>query len=443
MRHVTSPVAVVLSLVLLVAVAPVRADEAPVARQYMTWLNTTLGRIQNDLPQYTRAAELAVGPFIEGKDVGVRGGARLASELGGRAGGFMAMRGQPGRPGDVILYAFGVTTSKDPDPAALLDAELTDAADLRTQGSVVIGLASYAQLREHGQLTRALQATDILLDNHAPAGDGLFRTTDGRAVIPTFVTADAAAAWVFACELFAACTRQGKTPTMYQSVAVPGGRMRNAKYQGNRFHGEAGPSVAPIAAGVLGKAYLTELRAVLRDVGTASWTALARAGHLAARAYMDGGTLFVRAGGHYPAHHHGGRLPTDPGLFLPLDHDGSNPRLPRPGRNDFVLAVGYCFPPEDNWWGDPRVLREAGRGTAWAIAGYLTKPIHLREQEFLVDQQWAEGDALVKVPGYDVRIAPPSAVTAEAILWAITAQTAADVNLLDRDSIANKPNARR
>src|SRR5436190_2030257 len=82
----------------------------------------------------------------------------------------------------------------------------------------VIGIASIEQLKTVGLLERAQKACSVLLDNHAPADDGLFKDKSGKAFIPTFTTANPVVAWAWCAELFAACTRRGKTPAMYKSV---------------------------------------------------------------------------------------------------------------------------------------------------------------------------------------------------------------------------------
>ncbi|HOI56323.1 MAG TPA: hypothetical protein PLP01_13830, partial [Phycisphaerae bacterium] len=42
--------------------------------------------------------------------------------------------------------------------------------------------------------------------------------------------------------------------------------------------------------------------------------------------------------------------------------------------------------------------------------------------EVLVRQHWALGDAAVTVPGYDVRVLPPSGVVAAAVLWMVESE---------------------
>ncbi len=396
---------------------PSRADEAPAARAYLNEVLHTLDAVESDLPRIARAAEAAAAPFIADRDLGVRGGAGLAGELGGRGGGFMTYHGTPGKPGDPILYAFGVI-QRGRDPVAQLEREIADARQLRDAGSVVIGLASVAQLRSYDLLEPARAACSVLIDNHCPVND--------TSAAPTMTVVNAAIAWAWSSELFAACTRHGYTPVIRKSPEIDYRLQRYHRYQGLRFH--ALKQLDPIDPGVLGKAYLDALRGVLRDVGTASWRPLAEAAHRAAEAKRAGGRVFIRVGGRYLAHHHGGQLAGDPGVFVGLDHDGSNPAMPPPGPDDFVIALApTSAPPGTDWWGEPEMLRDAGRGVCWVVSAYLTQPWDLRPNDILVDQQWPVGDALVKAAGYDVRIAPASGVVAEAIMWMLAAQVDADL----------------
>ena len=154
---------------------------------------------------------------------------------------------------------------------------------------------------------------------------------------------------------------------------------------------------------------------------------MARTAKRAAASIQDGRLTFLRVGGNYLPYHHGGQLATDPSVFMPLDHDGSDPLALSPGEGDFVIAIGYAAPPGTEWWGEPEMLRRAAGGVAWVISAFLTRPADLRRREILIDQRWSEGDAVVRVSGYDVPLCPVSGVIGEAILWALTAETHARV----------------
>ena len=236
----------------------------------MDWLEAALGRIESDLDPITEAAEAAARALVDGREIGVRGEAGLANELAYRTGGLMLFHGGPGEGGDLILYGFGVTTRDHPRASELLAAQLADAEGLKAKGSVVIGIASIAQLESLGLSRRAERVCRILLDNHAPAGDGLFRRPDdgGGHLVPTFTTTNAAVAWAWCAELFAACTRHGRTPAVWPDSTGPYRKLKFHRHPSLRFHAR---TIDPIGKGVLGRAYLKKLRAVVRDVATASW----------------------------------------------------------------------------------------------------------------------------------------------------------------------------
>ena len=117
-----------------------------------------------------------------------------------------------------------------------------------------------------------------------------------------------------------------------------------------------------------------------------------------------------------------GQLTGDPGLFTLLNHDGSNPALPAPGKHDYVIAIGGHETAGSYEWGEPELLRRAGRGVAWVVNGYNTQPRDLLRNETLIDLWGPVGDCVVKVQDYDTRLGPVSGVTSEAVLWMIAAE---------------------
>ncbi len=403
------------------AAAPSAAsDEAPAARTYMNRVESALARVAGDLSLISEAADAAAGPIIAGRGLAVLGDEGLADELSNRAGGFIFMQGDPPRPGDVLVYAVGVRrTVHHVDAASLLQSQLDDIRKWRQQGSTVIAIASIAQLEAADLLDDFRSEGHFVLDNHAPAGD------DGSLAAPTFTVTNAAVAWTFIAELFAAATREGQTLAIMPDLD---GIKRNERFERHwsmRFHDQ---TIDPIAKGELGRKYIKQLRGIMRDLATASWPALSRTAHRAGDTIQSGGRVYLRVSGPYVNQHHAGQLAADPGLFFSLDHDGSNPLLASPGPDDFVIAVGRSAPPGSEWWGEPQFLRQGGRGISWFVSAYLTRRADYRRREILVDLRWPEGDALVRPPGYDLPIAPASSIVAEAALWAVTAEVHAMIN---------------
>ena len=251
-----------------------------------------------------------------------------------------------------------------------------------------------------------------------------FLARDDRLVRPIEPIANAVVAWVWACELHAARVRLASSAD-------------EARRHGQR---------ASVQPGALGAAYLTKLRSVLRDVGTASWPAIVGTAERAAGAVMDGGRAFVAVDHPYVSHHAGRRLAGDrgPRVLTRLTGASTTDLIVQPGRGDFVLAIGTDQPPGDEAWGSPDAFRAASRGVTWlTIAGGLGGEGE-REGEIVLDPRWPIGDALVEVPGVASgpadggaqRLGAASGVVAETILWAIQAQVQA---IVTEHNAAKKP----
>ncbi|MEZ6189837.1 MAG: hypothetical protein R3C45_00925 [Phycisphaerales bacterium] len=180
------------------------ADEAPHARAYLDTLQTRLQQVDAQMSAISEAADLAAKALVEGKSFAVCGDDGLANELSNRAGAMMGYDGRRGEAGDVVLYVFGLVHADTSDVRALLIRQIDEAARLKAGGSVVIGLGSRSQLRSYALLDEAQGACAALIDNHVPAVDGLFFDAEGKAIVPMGAVMNAAAAWTFECELFAA-----------------------------------------------------------------------------------------------------------------------------------------------------------------------------------------------------------------------------------------------
>ena len=391
--------------------------------------------------------------IASGRGFGVRGDAGLANELSNRAGAMMGYDGRAGEPGDVIVYVFGLAGAEQHDVRALLVRQIQEADRLMAAGSVLVGIGSAAQLSRLGLIGETKGACTVFLDNAAPAVDGGLiegvsnnyrshgargaalnrkRVLGGDRVIgvglddddpsgaPMTTVLNAAVAWTFECELFSALTRLDKVPVVRQSFEIDTRRRRWHRYGSQRFHHDRW--LDPIPPGILGRAYLDGLRDVLRDIGTASWRGLARTAHRAESTLASGGTVWLRAGGRYLPYHVDGQLAADPGLFTALNHDGSNPRLAVPGENDFVIAVGESETAGSYEWGEPELLRMAGRGGAWVVNGYNPQRRDLHRRELLIDLWAPFGDGVVRVEHYDTRLGPVTGVVGEAVMWMIAAQ---------------------
>ena len=82
----------------------------------------------------------------------------------------------------------------------------------------------------------------------------------------------------------------------------------------------------------------------------------------------------------------------------------------------------YEFPRvlEEDW----QPLREMGVPSVWITGGRESRPLAPQPGEIHVDPYWTYGDACVEIPGYDVKILPPSGVIQTAALWMIIGEIA-------------------
>jgi len=253
------------------------------------------------------------------------------------------------------------------------------------------------------------------IDLHVP-GDGTWE--DGR--IPIDSPVKLAALWLWTGEFVAACTRRGKMPPMYLGYAVPGGKERAAKYgRHTRFHDEA-PVAVP--AGQVARAYLAALRADLRAVADQEMDAIVRTASLAWETRQAGRGVYAFLHGHAVHSSLGG--PADPGYFTQANRDWLELRDDIALQSgDFMLCLGFDQPFDDEWFGNlaPR-LRRDGVKLAISVTDYKQEAVRaIPPEEPFINQHWGFGDAVVALPGYDVKILPTSGVIAETILWMVQA----------------------
>ncbi len=388
----------------LCAIGLVIAGLAPAgagpARDYLRFTEEMIRGAEKAMPALTRAADAAAERLIAGGELYVGGADRgFLSEALGRAGGLMMVRGLPSpdraTKADVLLIAPAAGT---PSP----DADLCRRA--REAGTLVIAFGAGADF-----------PADHLFPSLAAAGDGLFAGPNGERICPTATVGSVVQLWAWTAEYVAACTRRGKMPTLWQSVMVPGARERNEPLRALKFHPET--KVEAIPAGRLGGEYLTNLAGCVRGLREKELGPLERAGALLAETRRAGRKAHLWIMGHLPPHAVGGA--GDPGYFqrLPVRFKED----PGIQAGDLVVALGYTGieqPLLD-------LVEKAGAKAAWIIAPTGPLDAVTRRGDIVIDQHWRLGDAIVTVPGYDVRILPPSAVTQLACYWAVVGEAAA------------------
>ncbi len=76
--------------------------------------------------------------------------------------------------------------------------------------------------------------------------------------------------WSLTGEVTSYTARHGKTLVMLQSVVIPGGSERNAKYRKTTFHAD-GIRMQPVAAGTVAREYLASSGTMLAGIRDQEW----------------------------------------------------------------------------------------------------------------------------------------------------------------------------
>jgi len=381
-----------LLLCLSVLLAPAMAFAAT-AGGYAGQIQHSLQALVPLLPAYSGAAEAFATRMSEGGTVWLAGDRGFVLEGLNRAGGLMACKWlkKPAdlKPGDLMLY--GLVRAAQPEDRDLLSAAVK---------AGVLCLAFSPQPE--------VLAGVRFLPVPAPPADDPQR-------LPTISPVAAAALWTFTAELVSALTRLGKMPPMYQSVLVPGGRERNAAHLKLKWEPQAPPAIPRL---VLGRTYLARLTNCWRTLQATQLDKFAAAGDLAAEAIRAGHTAWYGSLGHLPP-----ELPGqtgDPGVLKPLKMNTPDKLgdFVQPG--DVILYVGY-YEPYGPWVEKAHAL---GAKIVTVVSGTPERRAEDMGAEINIRGCWPFGDALLDVPGYEVKVLPPSGVIQAAAYWMLVAETA-------------------
>ena len=369
---------------------------AATAGEYADQMRHSLQALVPLLPEYSAAADWFAARMAEGGTVWLAGDRGFVLEGLNRAGGLMACKWlkkpEDLKSGDVMLY--GLVRAAQPEDVALL------------QSAAQVGVLTLAFSSQPENI-----AGVRFLPVPAPPADDPNR-------LPTISPVAAASLWTFTAELIGALTRLGKMPPMYQSVLVPGGRERNAAHLKLKWEPQA---PAPIERLVLGRTYLARLTNCWRTLQATQVGKFAEAGKLAAKAIRSGHTAWYGSLGHLPP-----ELPGqigDPGVLKPLnlakpmntpDKLGD---FVKPG--DVILYVGY-YEPYGPW---VEKAHELGAKIVTVVSGTPERRAEDMGAEINISGCWPFGDALLDVPGYDIKVLPPSGVIQSAAYWMLVAET--------------------
>lgn len=298
-------------------------------------------------------------------------------------------------------------------------------AAVRDSGALIILFGSRA--------ARCAPYASYVIDNGLDSGLCLTMDVGGAAKTgPIAGVANVINMWTFTAELVAALTRQGKMPTLWQSMYVPGAEARNERIGKSMF--ETDFQIQPIPPGRLGKQYVTAVQGFLESIRSQELPRFHEAGALCAETISRGGKVVAWLIGHFMASQN--RMPGTPSPFTILGNEDVLEQLrEKLGGNDVFLHVGYSYYPRR----ELLIAREKGAKTICvmtpgpAIAGEGS-PVNpdMRLIDIFIDPYWKHGDAVVEVPGYDTKIIPPSGVVMTTCYWMIIGETMAHLSTGDR-----------
>jgi hypothetical protein len=375
------------------------ADNPSGADQYLSLLNNTLTTSRQQMPAITASAEKAAKLILAGGTIWAGGRQEdFASEATGRAGGLMSLKTldeKSVKKNDVVLYA--VSDSLNDDDLKKIEkwsSEGVEVVVFTARGKKTIPQVSAIYVNEPSSQI-ALPVT----------------VAKDHKILPVDTLINIVNLWTWTGEFVAACTRQGKMPVLYQSYGVPGGIDRAKKYQNKVFHDDL--SIKAIKPGVLGSAYLDTIETALKTIRKNDLPRIA----LAAKWWQEVGedkSHLIAMGHMFPAHFKDSRAPQPCSMEPGTQAQKIKEEF---GRCQFVLFVGYQYPPQ--------LIASQMADSDFKLV-YCTvqsaSPAETNDKMIYINPHWPLADGCVHVPGYDVAILPASGVIDAAIYWSILAQ---------------------
>jgi len=376
------------------------------AREYITFATARADSAEKHLPEFTRIGETIAKRHLAGGAMTWSWNSQgLQQELFGRSGNFVNFG--PGREwkkdrtaeekaNDIILTGW----ERAPGGGEL--------AERKTAKAAGADLASFGP-RDLPALKELVDLSDAWFDTGTGADDRMVTLPDGSKAGRGNFVANALNGWTLMAETVAALTRAGKMPTMWKSYSYPDGREWGDKYlYKQQFHDEF--TVPPMVAGVLGKAFLTEMRANLDRFGAKQGAQVTQAVNEIVAENKAGRKVAVASMGHAPWTYVSFYEDAKWGFNADL-HDNSEDQIKRFNQNTaeggLVLRLGYS--------GMSRKEQDIFAAKKQRVL--LISTLNPNEDAkipatipLFIDMAWAYGDTTVSVPGYPIKLFPPSGI---------------------------------
>lgn len=380
------------------------------AIQYLDSILDITKKVGNNLSLISDVAEVAAERTLAGGTLYIsdKEGA-FASEGLGRAGGLMLLRGGPeksSQPNTLLLGSSG----------SYRDYDVEQVSVAHNADNLVIAFCSHQQKPVKGYksfegLPKLSEIADYSIDNFLPDNDSIvsIKGLDIK-ICPAAQVVNALNLWTFTAEFIAACLRNGKMPTMYQSIYCPGSKERNAEVGKERFHSDL--KIEPIERGRLGREYLDEMTKAISQIKATQIENIKEASSLAAQAIINDKKAYASLMGHMPPKIPGGY--GEPGVFITEDYTDEELQ---PG--DFIVLIEYIYIPRERL----DKIKDKGVRSAWAGVP-MNDDLDYPGLDVFINPFWKFGDAVVEIPGYDVKVLPPSGVIQSMIYWILSGEVA-------------------
>lgn len=379
------------------------------ARDYIGFALRNADAVEKNLPKITGVGEILAKRHLAGGAMTWNwNGQGLQQELFGRSGNFINFgpdrvwkkdRTAEEKANDIII------TGWERDPRA---GELDGLKTAKAAGAYLVCFGP----REAPALKEFVAISDAWFDTGTGADDRMVALPDGTRAGRGNFLANSLNGWALMAETVAALTRAGKMPTMWKSYSYPDGVEWGNKYLfKQQFHDEF--TVSPIAAGTLGKAFLDEIRANMRRFETKQGRQVAQAAKEIVSESKAGRKVAIASMGHAPWTYVGAYEDAKWGFNADL-HDNNEDQIKRYNANTTdgatVLRLGYSGMSQRE-----HAIFAAKKQRVLLISTPNPNADAMIPADIplLIDMEWAYGDATVSVPGYPIKLFPPSGIMQE------------------------------
>ena len=353
---------------------------------YLERAQNLVARHRRNVGRLQAPAELVAEALLAGRALNL-GGSDLGwiSEGLGRAGGLMVTGhrspGADAQAGDVQWLSYCART---------FDLQLKNAAELESKKSLVLGFGP----RPVGGAPGFQHCIDSLTPWNADANFALL--------------GNLLSLWTLTGEVAAATARRGKTLVFWQSLFYPTlhpeFKGRNDRFRGHTFHEKGEPQMEPVQPGVAARAYLDSIAGMFHDIQAQELEKIVRVGKEMGR----------RAAASHPptlmmvSHMMHQELWGDDKWLK--EYRGDVQGLPEVlGSDGYLVYLGYYDGVPPATWD---AVRKAKARAAWIIVPLVGQNLDFAQYgDVMIDQHYEPGDAAVAMPGYDIKILPPSGIT--------------------------------